>query len=250
MIEQITLEDLESSKSPASISIIIPVKDEADSLSELISRIYQSPIPAPYEIIVVDDGSIDGTADSVSSPDIKVISHRINMGKGAAMKSGSCIAEGNILVFLDGDGAHDPRDIRFLTLPIIDGQADMVMGVRSLKSTRWFRSLSNCLASVVISVIVSFFVPLKTKNFRTVKYNRINDCTGGYRAITREAWNKMELKSTGFEIETEMIFEAASNGLRMTQVPLTFKANGNHSHLSVVRDGTRTATLLFSKLFS
>jgi glycosyltransferase involved in cell wall biosynthesis len=256
------------------LSIIIPVRDEANYIGELISRIKASMNGHKYEIIVVNDGSEDGTKDILVNYETLVISHPENLGKGAAMKSGVARARGDIIVFMDGDGAHEPQDIARLVEPILERKADMVIGSRALPESKVVvsppaRRLSNKLASFVISTIIS--LPAVTSPlFRGLarngnhnhngggsassnhagkrKWIRITDCTSGLRAITRESWQKLALVSQGFQIETEMIYEAAKNKLAITEVPISCDWDSRFSHLSVLRDGLKTVKLLARKV--
>ncbi len=237
------------------VSVIIPARDEANSIGSLIPKIKESLSGYPHEIIVVDDGSKDETKEIARSNGIIIISHEKNLGKGAAMKTGVENARGDIILFLDGDGAHDPQDIPRVIAPILGGEADLVIGSRTLPESKvsispLSRRLSNNLASFVISVIISFLLPLATLFKCPVKYIKITDCTSGFRATTKEGWQKLDLISQGFQIETEMLYEAARNKLAITEVPISCNWNSELSRLSIVKDGFRTLKLLVWKLLN
>ena len=238
---------------PRLVSVIIPARNEAASLSHLIPKIKESLSSYPHEIIVVDDGSQDSTREIAQSNAAVVISHEKSLGKGAAMKTGAENARGDILVFLDGDGAHDPRDIPSIIAPIVQRKVDFVIGSRALPESKiptspLWRRLSNDLASFVISVIISFLLPLAIMSRRPSKWVRITDCTSGFRAIKKENWQKLALVSQGFEIETEMICEAVMNKLSIVEVPISCNWNSETSRLSIVQDGLKTLELLARKL--
>ncbi|MDY6907223.1 MAG: glycosyltransferase family 2 protein [Chloroflexota bacterium] len=235
------------------VSVIIPAKDEAGSLGRLIPGIKESLNGYPYEIIVVDDGSRDGTRDIARNNGIVVLFHERNRGKGAAMKTGVGRARGEVLVFIDGDTAHDPRDIPVVMAPILEGRADLVIGSRAFPESRvvvspFVRRVSNALASAAISVICSLLLPLAMVGRCPFKRIRITDCTSGFRAVRREGWQRLCLESEGFQIETEMIYEAARNGLAITEAPIGCNWSRELSRLSIVRDGTKTLGLLTRKL--
>ncbi|HEY41098.1 MAG TPA: glycosyltransferase family 2 protein [Dehalococcoidia bacterium] len=232
-------------------SIIIPVKDEANSIAGLISEIKENLDGNHHEIIVIDDGSEDKTAEIARAGGAVVVSHGRNLGKGAAMKTGVNAAQGDTIVFIDGDGAHYPHDILRIIAPISAGEADLVIGSRALPESEVFvspfaRKLSNGLASSLMSVIVSLLLPLVM--LKSPKRIRITDCTSGFRAINRETWQKLALTSQEFQIEAEMIYEAAKHDLVITEVPIGCKWDSHLSHLSVVRDGSKTLLLLARKL--
>ena len=234
------------------VSVIIPARDEEYSIGNLIRRVKESLSGYSHEIIVVDDGSRDETREIALSNAVMVISHEKNLGKGAAMKTGVENARGDILVFIDSDGAHDPRDIPSIITPIIQGKGDFVIGSRALPESQVrvsppARRLSNDLASFVVSFIVSFLLPLATMFTCPLKWIRITDCTSGFRAIKKEGWQKLALVSRGFQIETEMIYEAAKNKLTITEVPISCNWNSQISRLSIVRDGLKTLKLLAGK---
>ena len=235
------------------VSIIIPAKDEASSIGSLIPKVRESLSGLPHEIIVVDDGSDDATGEIVRSSGAIVISHEKNLGKGAAMKTGVQNASGDIIVFLDGDGAHDPRDIPGVIALILEGKADLVIGSRALPESNiptspLPRRLSNNLASFVISVIISFLLPLASLFKCSMKWVKITDCTSGFRAMKKESWQRLNLVSQGFQIETEMIYEAARNKLLIAEAPISCSWNSQLSHLGILRDGFKTLKLLTEKL--
>ena len=235
------------------VSVIIPARDEASSIGSLILKVKESLSGHPHEIIVVNDGSRDGTGEIAQSNGAMVISHEKNLGKGAAMKTGVENARGDILAFLDSDGAHEPRDIPSIIAPIVQGRVDFVIGSRALPESELTvpplrRRLSNDLASFVISVIISFLLPLATMFRCPFKWVRMTDCTSGFRAIKKEGWQKLDLISQGFQIETEMIYEAARNKLTIVEVPISCNWNSKISRLSIVRDGLETLKLLVGKL--
>lgn len=226
------------------------------------------------QVIVVNDGSRDGTAEAARAAGAVVISHERNLGKGAAMKTAIQHTDADIVVFLDGDGQHDSDDIPRLVAPILQGRAHLVIGSRCLSESKissppFTRRFTNGLASFIISGTISFLLPLATvinrvtHPFRLTKSppptqqlestqgttpKRITDCTSGFRAIRKESWQKLSLVSQGFQIETEMIYEAAKNKLATEEVPISCNWNSNTSTLSIFRDGLRTLKLLGKKL--
>lgn len=238
---------------PGLISVIIPARNEADSLKRLIPMTQESLSSYPYEIIVINDGSTDGTREVCRGNGTIVISHEKTLGKGAAMRTGVEHAHGEVIIFLDGDGAHDPRDILPLARAVLQGEADLVIGSRALPDSRvpnspFIRRLSNNLASWVISVIISFMLPLATLFRCPVRWRRIADGTSGFRALKKDSWRRLALTSEGFEIETEMIYEAARQGLTIAETPISCNWNSDLSHLSVLRDGAKTLKLILTKL--
>jgi glycosyltransferase involved in cell wall biosynthesis len=235
------------------VSVIIPAKDEANSIGELIARVEASLSDRNFEIIVIDDGSKDGTSEIARSSGAITILHVKTLGKGAAMKTGASAASGDILVFLDGDGAHKPEDIPNVLAPVLQNKADLVIGSRDFRGSKTFgsylpRRITNELASFVTSVIISFLLPLAASFKCPMKWIRVEDAECGFKVVSKEKWRKLNLVSQGFEIESEIIYEAAKNRLTIHNAPISCNWDSKVSRLSIVRDGLKTIRLLFSKL--
>jgi glycosyltransferase involved in cell wall biosynthesis len=235
------------------LSVIIPAKDEANSVGELIARVKSSLSGCNFEVIVVDDGSKDNTKKIAKSTGAIAISHAKTLGKGAAMKTGASVASGDILVFLDGDGAHNPADIPNIIAPILENKADLVIGSRDFRGSRTLgsylpRRITNKLASFVTSIIISFFLPLAVSFKCPMKWSRVEDAECGFKAISKEKWCQLNLISHGFEIESEIIYEAAKNRLIIHNKPISCNWDSKVSRLSITRDGLKTLRLLSSKL--
>ncbi|MBI4333593.1 MAG: glycosyltransferase family 2 protein [Chloroflexi bacterium] len=241
-----------NSQSPK-VSVVIPARDEALAVGGIISQLKQTLSGLPYEIILVDDGSQDGTSKIGESLGATVVSHRVNLGKGAAMKTGAEKARGEIIVFMDGDGQHKAKDLPRVLNPVLHGQADLVIGSRTLPESDVTivpaaRKWSNSFASFTISFIISFLLPLRTGFRIPLRWTAITDCTSGFRAVRRDKWQQLDLVSNGYEIETEMILEAARNRLAITEAPISCTWDARMSRLSVLKDGLRTVKLLLGKL--
>ena len=155
------------------ISVILPAQNEAASLARLLPKIQS--LHQGSEIIVVDDGSTDDTADIARAQGAQVVSHPYSLRNGAAVKSGARIATGQILVFMDADGQHDPADIPRLLAPIADGY-DMVIGARDAESQAGFgRWVANGLYNRLASLMTGHRVADLTSGFRAVRAERFRD---------------------------------------------------------------------------
>lgn len=237
------------------LSVIIPAKDEANSVGELIVRIKSSLSGYNFEVVVVDDGSKDGTKRIAERSGAIAISHTKTLGKGAAMKSGAFAATGDILIFLDGDGSHNPEDIPKAIAPILQNKANLVIGSRNFRGSRTFgsylpRRITNKLASLVTSIIISFFLPLAASFKCPMKWIGVEDAECGFKAISKERWCQLNLVSQGFEVESEIIYEAVKNRQTIRNVPISCNWDSKVSRLSILRDGLKTIGLLSSKLVS
>lgn len=184
------------------VSLIIPAYNEEENISNVIKR-----VPSIVdEVIVVDDGSKDSTAEVVSKYPVKLVRHEKNLGKGAALKTGLRNSTGHILVFMDGDGQHNPLEIEPLIKPLLESESDFVIGYRNLQDAPRIRKFSNFLARTAIK----FFTR-----------QEVNDPLCGFRAISKDAFNKLNLTKEGYEFEFDMIFEALKNDVRMANVPVS-----------------------------
>jgi glycosyltransferase involved in cell wall biosynthesis len=148
----------------AKIAAVIPCLNTENTIGEVVRRTKEY----VNEVIVVDDGSSDMTAIVAQYAGAMVIRHDHNQGKGAAMKTGAANIKADILVFIDGDGQHDPDNIPALLRPILEGKADFVIGSRFLRGSRASyvpigRKTTNILASMIISFIVSVLQPVIAK---------------------------------------------------------------------------------------
>ena len=237
------------------MSVIIPAKDEARSIGDLIDRIKTALNNHKFEIIIVDDGSADNTEDIAQKNGAVVVSHASSLGKGAAMRDGALAATGDILVFLDGDGAHYPEDIPNLTASILLNKADLVVGSRDFRGSDTLgsylpRRITNKLASFATSMIISFLLPLATWFKCPMKYIGIEDAECGFKAISKDKWHELDLISQGFEIETEIIYESAKKRLVIQNAPVSCNWDCRISRLSIIRDGFRTLKLLSGKFIA
>jgi len=205
------------------ISIIIPVFNEAENLPEVIRKILALEI-AGVEIIVVDDGSTDGSAELALKAGANVIRHPYNIGNGAAIKSGIRAAHGKVLVFMDGDGQHKPEDIPRL----LESAASyhMVVGARSKGSKlRLHRNLANIMYNVLASYVTRF--PVK-------------DLTSGFRVLTRlDALRFIDLLPNTFSYPTTLTLAYLRSGLTIAYVPIQTLYRSGQSKISLVTDGIR-----------
>lgn len=212
------------------VSVIIPAYNESATIKSVLERIDKK-----YETIVVDDGSTDETARIARKYATKVVTYRKNRGKGYAIRRGIAESHGKIIVFLDGDGQHDPDDIPKLTAPICKGKADFVIGART-PANGWrntpFRFLTNRLSSMAVRLICS-------KGYY--------DVLSGFRAINKELVPKLILTKDGFETELESLIKSVRAPLRICQVPITHWNASRGSNLGV-RAGAAILTYLCREL--
>lgn len=218
----------------STITVIIPAKNEAGGIREIV----QGSKPYADEILVVDGHSTDGTADLARQAGARVVLDN-GRGKGAAVKLGIKEARGDILVFMDADGSHDPASIPSLVAPLLQDRADLVVGSRHHGgSDEWRGDLDNFLRAVGAGIITIAI------NYR---WNvRITDALNGFRAIKRPVAAALGLTADDFDIEQQMVTRCLRKGYRVAEVA---------SHESVRKWGRsklptyRKAYLFLGRLF-
>jgi glycosyltransferase involved in cell wall biosynthesis len=212
-----------SSGTDQRISIILPARDESRNLEPLLYKIKN--LFPQSEILVVDDGSADQTTNVAGESASVVLSHPYTMGNGAAIKSGIRVAAGDTLVFMDGDGQHDPEDIRFL-LEHLD-RYDMVVGARTKdQHASMFRRVMNRLFNRLASYVTGFAV---------------EDLTSGFRAMRAEtARDLLPLLPNGYSWPTTSTLVLLRSGLSVKYVPVNVRPRKHgRSRIRPVHDGIR-----------
>lgn len=208
---------------PPSISIVIPARNEAEGLRVLLPQLRE--LFEPAEIIVVDDGSMDATAEVCRGFDVVRLRHHYPLGNGAAIKSGARAARGNVLIFMDADGQHQPGDIPALLEKFNEGY-DMVVGARQSGShAGTHRAVANDLFSRLASWMVM---------------QTVQDLTSGFRVARADRFRKfMYLLPNGFSYPTTITMSFFRAGFSVGYVPIHTPARIGHSHIRPLRDGVR-----------
>jgi glycosyltransferase involved in cell wall biosynthesis len=189
------------------ICILVPVYNEASVLSEVVEEIQKV---GKFTIIVIDDGSRDDSFRVAKNLDVVAIRHKINRGKGAAVKTGIEVAKrlnADIVVTMDGDGQHDPLDIAVLVKPIVEDGCDVVLGSR----------LMNHDGMPVIKIIAN-----KVGNIFTWLFYGIfvSDSQSGFRSFSKYAIQVIDTKADKYEYDSKVIREMKNNRLKFVEVPV------------------------------
>lgn len=214
---------------PGAVSVVIPACNEALSLDLLLAKI-RTKLPES-EVIVVNDGSTDNTPEICRKHGVTVINHPYNMGNGAAVKTGARTATGDILLFMDADGQHDPENITSLLQMLAEGY-DMVVGSRNTASQAGIGRMG---ANYVYNTFASWIV------------NRtIADLTSGYRAVRAEKFREfLHLLPNGFSYPTTITMSFFRAGYAVGYVPITANKRIGKSHINPIRDGVRFFLIIF-----
>jgi glycosyltransferase involved in cell wall biosynthesis len=193
------------------VSVVIPTLNEAGNILEAVTNI-EKDLAYPKEIIVVDGNSTDGTIEIVKDTSFCKLIIEPRRGYGIALKTGMKNAKGNIIVMVDGDGTYEVRHINRLLTRMIEKDADMVLATR-MYDPKKAMGLMNFVGNKVITFFYDFF------------YSQfLSDSQSGFRAISREAIDSVELKEGDMAFATEMLVEFAKEGYNMVEIPTTYKA--------------------------
>lgn len=199
---------------PASVAIVIPAYEESANLSRLLPRLPDRLAGMPVQVLVVDDGSRDGTADAARRAGAAVVGLPVNRGAGAALREGYALmlqAGARVVVTMDADGQHRPEDLPQLVAPVLDGSADCVQGSRVLGTAEpgpLARSLGIAFFNRLVSVLLG---------------RRITDCSSGFRAIRTGVLAELDLRQERFPA-AEFVIEVVTRGFAFREV-----------HVSVLR---------------
>ena len=213
------------------LSIILPAKNEAQSLKHLLPKL--NSLYPESEIIVVNDGSTDETAQVCATNGVRVITHPYSKGNGAAIKTGANAAKGDTLVFMDADGQHRPEDIEVL-LDYYKKGFHMVVGSRVFKSQA---SLARGLANKLYSALAGWMVGQK-----------VLDLTSGFRiANAKKFQDFLHLLPNGFSYPTTITMSFFRAGYSVGYVPITTdrRLEGSSSHIQPMKDGVRFFIIIF-----
>jgi glycosyltransferase involved in cell wall biosynthesis len=217
------------------ISVVIPVFNEELTIGNVIERltVVMQKNGFNYEIIVVDDCSTDRSLQVSKSHAVKVFSLEKHVGKGYTLRVGFAKAKGEIITTIDSDGSHRPEELPRLLTPIMQNNADFVIGSR-------YSSQNPAVAKKLNAAGVRLF------NFLIEVLTRVDvsDSQSGYRVMKTSVLRNMRLKSNGYEIESEMLVKTARQGFRVREVPISFEQRTyGTSRLDPAADGFK---ILFS----
>ncbi len=210
------------------VCIIIPTLNEEATIGEVVRGFKEQGF---RNILVIDGHSTDRTREIAESAGAKVVVQE-GKGKGAAVQQAFKIADARIFVLIDGDGTYEPSEVERLLEPIFSGEAEHVIGNRFAYGGHF--TLIHRIGNFALNKLFAFAYGVK-----------LNDILSGYRALSRELVEEMELAKEGFEIEAEMTIETVKKGFRIAEVPIKYGKRKGRSKLHTFRDGSKIAFTLY-----
>ena len=195
------------------LSIVIPAYNEKSTIKEIIERVRATPYDK--EIIIVDDGSIDGSReilkDIENDPDLRIFYHEKNTGKGAALRTGFRYVTGDIVIIQDADLEYDPVEYGSLIKPILDGKADVVYGSRFLGGPHRVLYFWHSVANHFLTFFSNMMTNLNLTDMETC-----------YKVFRREVLQNISIKSNRFGVEPEITAKVARLDARVYEIPISY----------------------------
>lgn len=222
---------------PALISIVVPVYNEARTVAEVIDRLLVIELPAPREILVVNDGSTDNTREVLDQlpvrPELRIIHAAKNGGKGSAIRTGFALATGTIVAIQDADLELDPAQLAVLVQPILDGRTQVVCGSRFLAGrpdAPWLSILANQVLTGVTNLLFG---------------GQLTDMETCYKLMTTEVAQGLCLECNRFDIEPEISAKLLRDGHSILELPVRFEPRSRAQGKKIGwRDGVRAIEVL------
>lgn len=218
------------------LSILMPVYNEAETLDFAVKRVLEVAYPCDVELVLVDDGSTDGSSgilQSLEDPRIVKGGHPSNRGKGAALRTAAALASGDYVVICDADLEYTPNDIPALLQPVIDNEAEVVFGTRTFGShtaySFWY-VVGNKAVTLVANVLYNSW---------------LSDLETCFKLMPLDMYRSLDLHEEGFGVEPEIAGKLLRAGIRPFEVPINYKARGREEGKKLTwRDGVRALWVL------
>ena len=218
------------------LSILMPVYNEEERVADALKQALAVDYPCEIELVVVDDGSRDGTGEILARTDdarVRVITHPRNAGKGAAIKTAVDNADGEYMVILDADLEYDPQDIPKLLDPVLDGRATVVYGNRTFGSHSAFSFwyvMGNKAVTMAANIMFNSY---------------IGDLETCFKLLPVALYRSLDVRSRGFGMEAEVTGKLLRRKLRPYEVPISYRARGRDEGKKITwKDGVEALWIL------
>jgi len=219
------------------LSVLMPVYNERATLASAIKEVLNVVFPCEIELVVVDDGSTDGTRDLYTSladdPRVRVHMHERNQGKGAAIRTAAAVATGDYLIICDADLEYTPSEIPALLKPVLAGEAEVVYGTRTFGSHNSYSYL-YVLGNKVVTT------------FANALFNcYISDLETCFKLIPAALYSELDIRETGFGMEAEVTGKLLRRGIRPYEVPISYRSRSREAGKKLTsRDGFEALWIL------
>ena len=218
------------------LSVLVPVYNEAATVVAALKRIVDVEYPCDVEVVVVNDGSVDATAEllgAVTDPRVHVVHHPSNRGKGAAIRTASEAATGDYMIICDADLEYAPEEIPRLLEPVLSGETELVYGTRSFGShtaySFWY-VLGNKAVTMFANVVYDCW---------------ISDLETCFKLLPLELYRELDIRSAGFGMEAEVTGKLLGRGMRPFEVPISYKARSREEGKKLTwKDGVEALWIL------
>jgi glycosyltransferase involved in cell wall biosynthesis len=219
------------------LSILMPVYNERDRVSQAIAEVLGTELPTDFELIVIDDGSTDGTREILRERNwdgrVRLLEHPQNRGKGAAVQTGLANAEGEFAAIFDADLEYDAADLALLLPPLLDGRANACFGVRAFDgytSHSFLFVLGNKGVTLACNILFNVY---------------LHDIMTCHKMIRTDIFRALPLQSAGFAIEPEIAARLVQHGERIFEVPVHYRARSTDEGKKLTAlDGVRVLATL------
>jgi dolichol-phosphate hexosyltransferase len=222
---------------PTMLSIVMPVYNEERTIAHAIAEVLSAELDCAFELIVVDDGSSDGTPEILKAlrhPRARVISHPQNLGKGAALQTGAAVARGTHLVPFDADLEYEPEDLSRLLAPVMQGRCEVVYGVRLFGAHTRYQSYKHRLGNRALTLAASLMYDASLSDIHTC-----------LKLLPVELFRELELSEDGFGLDTEITAKLLARGTPPFEVPVSYHSRSvAHGKKINWRDGVQCLRVL------
>ena len=233
----VAAEERAATTGQTTLSIVMPAYNERRTIARAIAEVMSAELPCPFELIVVNDGSTDGTTEilqALDHPRARVVEHPRNLGKGAALQTGAAVATGTHLVPFDADLEYEPSDLARLLEPVMHGRCEVVYGVRLFGTNTRYQSYKHALGNRALTLAASLMYNASLSDIHTC-----------LKLLPLDLFREMDLKEDGFGLDTEITAKLLHRGVRPFEMPVSYHSrSAAHGKKITWRDGVECLQVL------